>query len=426
MGQTKAGKGRARPGLGGVYQRADGRWEGKIDLGEAPAMGKDGVPLRNDDGTPKLKRDRRSVYGAREADVLEKLDALRARRRDGSLHPDVSPLPTPERTVEAFLGEWLTATKMTLRGKTYEGYESVVRLHIVPTLGSVPVTTLTPADLDALYAAKIDAGLARSTVSKIHRVLRVALAWGVKRKIVPGNVAVDAESPSIPKGNARTLTPVQVVSFLAAARGDSLEALYVLALTTGMRKGELLALKWEHVDLVAGTVRVVQTAQRTKAEGLKAGDPKTESSKRTIKLTSQAIEALTLHRLSQDEAREKALSVASRRKVSREDARPTWVETGLVFTNGRGRLLESQNVTKRSFKPLLEKAGLPHMRFHELRHSCATNLLAAGVPTKVVSEMLGHAGIAITLSLYAHVLPAHQDAAVKVMEGILTGAAADS
>ena len=198
-------------------------------------------------------------------------------------------------------------------------------------------------------------------------------------------------------------TPEQARRFLAAVRGDRLEALYAVALAVGMRQGEALALHWSDVDLDAGTVRVRYSLQRINGK-LTLVQPKTETSRRTIDLPLQAIAALRAH--------------WDRQMDERRLAGTTWKEHGLVFTTQRGTPLDKGNVHK-WFKALLACAGLPHMRFHDLRHCCASLLLAQNVHPKVVQEILGHSQIAMTLDLYSHVLPSVRKDAATLMSDLL-------
>lgn len=201
----------------------------------------------------------------------------------------------------------------------------------------------------------------------------------------------------------RALSPQQARALINAAAGDQLEALYVLAVSTGMRQGELLALRWRGVDLDAATLSVTATLQRS-SRGFDFGDPKTYGSRRQIALTGAAVEALRSHRSLQLEERLGC---------------PHWQDMDLVFTTEVGTPIEATNLIRRSFHPLLERAGLPRMRFHGLRHTAATLLLGQGVHPKIVSEMLGHSSIAITLDLYSHVTPTMQDQAVAAMDTAL-------
>ena len=192
---------------------------------------------------------------------------------------------------------------------------------------------------------------------------------------------------------------------MRAASGDRFEALYVLALTTGMRQGEILALKWPEVDLDSGMIQVKATLHRTRA-GFEFLEPKTARSRRQIALTGAAVAALRGHRAAQIEERLGC---------------PYWDDPELVFASEVGTPIQSPNLLRRSFFPLLDRAGLPRIRFHDLRHTAATLLLGQGVHPKIVSEMLGHSNIAITLDLYSHVTPTMQKAAVEALDAVLSG-----
>jgi integrase len=205
-------------------------------------------------------------------------------------------------------------------------------------------------------------------------------------------VAEAVDPPRVPKKDITPLSPEQARAFLEAASGDRLEALYILAIHTGMRQGELFNLRWDDVDLEAGVLRVRGT--------------KTARSRRTVTLSETALEALRSH--------------LERQLVEIDRAGSLWRENGLVFATEIGTSLNRHNLTQRSFKPLLERAELPPIRFHDLRHTCATILLSQGVHAKFVQELLGHATIAITLDTYSHVLPSMGNQTASAMEDVLS------
>ena len=207
----------------------------------------------------------------------------------------------------------------------------------------------------------------------------------------------------IPKHEIRTLKPPQAHQFLTAARGDPLEALYVLALTAGLRQGELLALKWSNTELDRRSISVRATLSRTKA-GLTFGETKSGKA-RHVSIGQLAVEALHRHRIAQNKER---LRLG-----------PVWEDNDLVFPNRVGRPLEARNLLSRSFAPLLARSGVPKIRFHDLRHTAATLLLGQGIHPKIVSEMLGHSQIAVTLNLYSHVTPTMQRQAADTMDALL-------
>jgi len=224
--------------------------------------------------------------------------------------------------------------------------------------------------------------------------------WG----LIPRNAAAAVDPPRVVTPEMRPLSPTQARTLLAAANGNRLEALFVLAVSTGMRQGELLGLGWEDVDLEAKTARVRRTLTLAKG-GPRLTEPKTRGSRRSIRLTASAVEALERHR---------------ERQEGEGAARgPDWNGQGLVFCTRRGTPIRRDNLHDKHWKPLLRRSGLPDVRFHDLRHTCATLLLTKGVHPKIVSEMLGHSSIAITLDTYSHVIPGLGDIAVSAMEEVL-------
>jgi integrase len=212
------------------------------------------------------------------------------------------------------------------------------------------------------------------------------------------------DPPRVRTPEMRPLTPTEARELLQAAESNRLKALYVLAVTTGMRQGEILGLGWEDVDLEAGVVRVRRTLTLAKG-GPRLTEPKTRGSRRSIRLTTSAVEALERHRERQEGE-----------GVAKGDE---WNDMGLVFCTRRGTPIRRDNLHDKYWKPLLRRSGLPDIRFHDLRHTCATLLLTKGVHPKIVSEMLGHSSIAITLDTYSHVIPGLGDAAARAMEDAL-------
>ena len=227
------------------------------------------------------------------------------------------------------------------------------------------------------------------------------MRWG----IVPRNVCKATTPPKPDSEEIRPLDAEQARRLLRTAGGERFEALYVLAVTAGLRIGELLALRWQDVDLEAGgpTLRVRRTKSTAKS-GPGFTTPKNGKG-RFISLTQRAVEALKAHRAAQNVERLKAGSL--------------WQDNGLVFCTYGGRPLDSHNVSRTSFKPLLERAGLPNIRFHDLRHTCATLLLSRGHHPKLVQELLGHASVALTLDRYSHVMPGMGEQTAAAMEAAL-------
>ncbi|MDP6494857.1 MAG: site-specific integrase, partial [Dehalococcoidia bacterium] len=288
-----------------------------------------------------------------------------------------------------------------LRTTTFRRYEEYVRLHVVPHIGRVRLSRLTPQHIQELYSRKLDEGLSPTTVHHLYAVLHRALHQALKLGLVARNVTEAVEPPRPVRSEHLALTPGQARELLAAARSDRLEGLYVLALTSGMRQGELLALRWPDVDLDGGKARVRSTLLR---DGT-LGEPKTSKGRRQITLLAVTIEALRRHRLRQYGDR---LSVG-----------PAWTDRDLVFTNAVGNFLDANNLRHRAFPALLKRAGVPRIRFHDLRHSTASLLMSIDVHPKVVQELLGHSQIAITMDTYSHLMPNLQREAMEGLDRLL-------
>lgn len=362
---------------GSISKRKDGRWVARITLPGGQ---------------------RKAYYGNTRQDASKLLTAA-MRDKDRGV-----PVVTENQSVAKFVETWLKTVEPTIRPRTYVRYEQYVRLHVVPGLGSLKLTRLIPQHLQTLYAQKLGEALSPTTVAHLHAVLHKALSQAEKWGLVARNVAALVDPPRITRTEMKTFSPEQARQFLSALREDRLEALYALAITTGMREGEILGLHWKDVDLDGTSLQVTGTMQRTKF-GLVFSEPKTTKSRRQVTLARAAVDALRRHRTRQLEERLAAGSA--------------WEDNDLVFPNEVGRPIESQNLLRRSFYPLLKKIGLPHIRFHDLRHTAATLMLGRGVHPKVVAEMLGHSQIAVTLDLYSHVTPTMQRDAATAMDSLL-------
>ena len=360
---------------GTIYKRQDGRWSAQLTL-------------------PGGKR--RTLYAKTREEVSRKLTAALRDREDGL------PAPSERQSIAQFLNDWLETAKPTIRPSTHRRYEEYVRLHVLPALGRVRVSALTPQHLQKLYAQKLKDGLSPTSVAHLHAVLHRALSQGVRWGVVSRNVAQAVDPPRIQRKEFQALNAEQAKRLLGAARGDRLEALYVLALTTGMRQGELLGLRWQDVDLEMGALQVRVTLQR----GGTLGEPKTDKARRQIILVEIAMDALGRHRNNQWQ--------------ERIGAGAAWADHDLVFTNTLGGPVDANNLRKRSFPALLRRAGLPRIRFHDLRHSAATLLLSLGTNPKVVQEVLGHSQIGVTMDVYAHKLPTMQRDAMADLNRLLT------
>jgi integrase len=292
-------------------------------------------------------------------------------------------------SVSEYMTRWLEDfAKANLASRTYHNYKLQIREHIVPALGKMKLSKLDTPNIQALYTAKLQAGLKPASIRYIHAVLHCALEKAVDLRLIARNPAASARPPKIYQEEITPLDVEQAHVLLEAAKGDRFECLYVLSLTCGLRMGEALGLKWSDIDFDVGTLRVHRQVQRVReGGGLVFSEPK-NASRRTIDLPQRALEALSTHRKRQLEQQLKAGA--------------KWQDYDLVFTTTIGTAVDAQNVVNRHFKPLLRRAGLPNIRWHDLRHTCATLLLSRGTHPKYVQQLLGHASIQLTLDRYSH------------------------
>jgi len=355
-------------GQGSVYQRRDGRWVASL----------------------RLAGSQRTSYHHDEAAARAALSARLARRDSGLVGTD-PPLG-------AYLAAWLADVRPTVAPATWKQHEAIVRLHITPALGRTRLSALTVGQVRAWLHSST---LHPRSVSHHRATLRRALADAVRDGLVVRNVAALARPPSVPDVERAWLTTDQVRTLLASTEGDRLHALWALGASAGLRIGEALALAWDDVDTDAATLTVRSTLHREAGEWV-VREPKTRSSRRTVPLTPLAVAALRAHELRQAQEQ---LAHGTRRR-------------GLVFTTPEGRPLHGTNVLPALYAAL-EAAGLPRVTFHGLRHSAASLMLEAGVPMKVVSELLGHSTLRVTADLYSHVAPTlARDAADRVQRAL--------
>jgi len=373
---------------GSIFKRSsDGRWCAVLNLGRVAG-----------------RRARKHFFGATAEAVREQLDRAKQDRRQGL------PVANDRQTIGGFIAHWLEHTiKPSVRPRTYQSYELLARLHIVPDLGKLPLVKLTPEHVEGLLARKLKTGLASQTVRHVRTVLRRALAQALKRGNVVRNVATMVDPPRLERRRqGHVLDAEQARTLLAAADGDRLMApLLTLALTLGARRGELLGLRWSDLDVETGRVSIQQSIQRYKGTGLQATDPKTERSRRTLNLPQGCIRALRTWRAHQAEQR---LAAGSE-----------WADLGYIFTTPVGTPVDPRNL-HRKFKALLATAGLPQAtRFHDLRHACATYLLSQGLSLRTIADLLGHSSISVTSDVYAHVAPQMLEDAARKMDALLDG-----
>ena len=361
-------------GEGTITQRKDGRWQAQISLGDGK---------------------RKTLYGKTKKEVQEKLRLAINEQKQGVLATG------PRQTLATYLPYWLeNICKPLVRKVTHKQYRSALNAHLLPVLGKLTLQNLKPEHIQSLYADMLEDGLAASTIGAIHAVLHKALEDAVKWNFVSRNVSSIVSLPRIERREMHVLIPEQAHKLLETAKGSRIEVLLLLAITTGARRGEMLALRWKDVDLDSGVMNIRRTVSFVPGYGYVENEPKTKAGRRRVMLTDVAITALREQKI--------------RQELDKAKAGKEWKERDIVFHNIYGSFLNPAAVLV-WYHSLLEKAGLPDMRFHDLRHSAATILLVMGVHPKVVQELLGHSTIAMTMDVYSHLLPSmHQDATNKM------------
>jgi integrase len=335
-----------------------------------------------------------SVYAKTRREARERLRAALTAADSG-----VRPVEN-RTTVAAYLEHWLGTLR--LRPRTIESYADTVRRYIAPAIGTVPLAKLAPEHVERMLVDLSARGtLSPTTIRYVHTVLRIALGRALKSGRVVRNVATLVDPPAKADHELRPLAAEQVAAFLESVESDRFEALYVTAIGLGLRQGELLGLRWQDVDLEAGTVSVrysLSVTTRTLAE------PKTERSRRTLRLPSVVLAALHERRRVQ--------------LAERLAAGARWEDNDYVFATHHGRPLMARNVL-RDLHARLESAGLPRSRFHDLRHAFATMMLEDGEDLAVISKALGHSNLSTTADVYAHLTPAMLDRTAARVDAVL-------
>jgi integrase len=365
-------------GEGGIHQRADGLWVGTISLGTNAAG----------------KRLRKSVYGTTKKAVQEALRKVQDEMASGV------DLTLGKLTVSGWLTRWLTLINPTVEPGTYGPYERHVRLHIVPHIGKVAISKLAAVHIQGLYASLASSGVSPALQRKVGTTLTVALNAAARLDLIRGNPAEKVAKPKAAKPDIAVFDPEQVGRFLQAVRSDRLYPYYLTAFDSGARPGELFALLWNDVDFEGGFISINKSLEEI--GGIqRIKEPKTAKSRRRIDLSADTLNELA-------NLRKDALA------AGRIDAP--------VFHDTTGGYLRQSNLARNSFKPALLRAGLPAVGLYTARHTCASLLLLADQPAKVVSERLGHSSVTLTLDTYSHVLPTMQKRAASVLGGILGAA----
>jgi len=365
---------------GTIHRRNDGRWAAALSLGHQGG-----------------RRRRRYFYGKTRAEVAKKLQEAQRTVSDGG------PIPPERQTVATLLETWLeNGAARRVRPRTIERYKEIVSLHLIPSLGDVRLSKLSPVDVEKMMSNALAKGAAPRSVSHFRAVLRTALNAGMRWGWINRNAAALCEPPRVGSVERRVLGVADAKAVLEAVRGDRLEALYTVSLACGLRQGEALALDWAAVDLDSGAIRVARSLERLDGQW-HFSEPKTRSARRVVPLPEPVTVALRGHR--------------SRQLQERLQAGPAWEGErwgALVFVTETGSPLSGSHVLRR-LRKLLAMASLDSMRYHDLRHGAASLMAAQGVPPRVAMEVLGHADFSTTMNIYAHVAPdVQRDAAEKI------------
>ena len=350
------------------------------------------------DAVDRRRQGRQTVHGnKRDADA-------KLREIMMGLDKGVYLTPTTE-TLGAFLERWLGTYAATATSKrTQQDYKSIVNRYLVPNLGMIPLASLRPEHVQGRYAELQSNGLSDMTVLHTHRLLKQALAHAVKWQVMTRNVCDMVDPPRPQRKEMVALDKIGVGRLFKASETSLFHDLFFFAVYTGVRRSELLALRWENVDLEHGRVHVVAGLHRINGEGIRLLPTKTSRSRRSISLSHEVVECLR--------------QIQGSQLVKRVELGPVWTDTGFVFTDEAGRPLDPGRVSK-EFARVRKQAGLNGVRFHDLRHTHASLMLQANVHPKVVSERLGHSSVMITLDTYSHILPGLQEEAAEKFSEII-------
>ena len=386
---------------GQITQRGERTWLVRVFMGSEKVVDSNtGEPKLNPKtGKPVInnKYHNKTIHGSKK-DAQAYLNKV-LRERDTGTYIEPSRIQLNE-----YLDEWLdSVAKPRLRDRTYRQYQDMLRLYIRDHLGHLPLNKITPMDVQRVYSILQEKGLAARTIRYAHAVLNSALAQAVKWQFLVRNPVEHVELPRQQKQEMKALSQDEFMQFLEVAKTNKHYVLFMLALNTGMRPEEYLALQWKDIDWDNERLSIQRTLVR-RGESWEFAEPKTARGRRLVPLPKHLVQALRTHKKSQTEDRLAA---------------PDYEDNGLVFASEGGQPLYHRNVVRRHFKPLLKKAGLPNsIRLYDLRHTHATILLREGVNPKIVSERLGHASVALTLDTYSHVLPDIQKEVVEKLDAL--------
>jgi len=355
------------------------------------AVVSEGHDEKGDVKAGKRRRRRKFIYADSKQGVQEKLRKYLGKHGGFSVTTDRSPFAS-------FVGDFLEDARANLSPNTARSYEQVLRLHVLPHIGRLKLDQIDAVRLRRLYSELRRDGLSASLVARVHVTLRRVLNVAKREERIETNPLDRVDAPTYKRPPARAMTVEQVEALLRAARSHRLEALFVLAVTTGMRQGELFALRWDAVDLKRRTLSVTHSVQEIEGQ-LERIEPKTDTSRRRIELSKMATDAIERRRL-----------------IAKREER----QSPYVFPSPTGGLLRKSNFLRRVYFPIRTAAGISDaVPFHALRHTAATMLLLQGVSPRVVQELLGHADVRLTLGTYSHVLPTLQRQAADALDQLL-------
>jgi len=376
---------------GHIRQRAKGSWTIFYDLPTDPVTGK-------------RRQKTQTVKGTKRGAERFLRDVLSSIEHGAYVKPN-------KMTLGELMRRWLNEYVLTnTTDRTQESYQSIVERHLIPALGRVLLLELQAQHIQSYYADMLSVGrtdgkggLSARSVVYHHRILSKALDYAVKMGLVVRNVANLVDPPRVARAAMHTLNPEEVTRFLDAARETDYYVYFSTLLYTGLRRGELLALRWRNLDLDNATLTVVETAYKLGNGEYRIKEPKTPQSRRTVTLPPSLVELFRAYRADQE-----LLRIQLGVILNNDD---------FVFIRPDGSPINPNAITL-AFRRIIKKAGLRDLRIHDLRHTHATLMLKAGVHPKVVSERLGHANIGITLDIYSHILPGMQEAAAEKFDKI--------
>jgi integrase len=362
-------------GEGSIFRRTDGRWCAQIELPRGP------------DG----KRRRKTIYGNRRSDVQDQLLAIRKKSDSGhSLMSDARV------TVAQYSTEWLDARRIGVAPSTWLRDRSILTLHVLPQIGHIKLRALTPQHISKMLETK-SAEMSPRSVAHLLGTVKKMLNRAVMMNLMEYNPAYRVQKPRVATTQRTCFTAAEAQKYLAEARGHQFEAAFMLALIHGMRLGEILGLRWSNVNWEQQSLSITTSLAQDLDGSFRLGPTKNHRSSRPIELADSVMASLKTRRKIQN--------------AERLECGPNWVDNDLVFARSDGTPLSKTNFGRAYHYPLIHRAGVPRITFHDLRHTAATLGLLAGTNPKVIQEMLGHKSISVTMDIYSHVMPSTHRAA---------------